>query len=332
MRIFGNPTSRRLRRALGLALVVCLAQALHAAAFPEMVSFGDSLTDVGNVAGVTEAGVAPVIDGYYKETHFSDNVIWDEILADYWGLPARTPGRWKSTTQTPRPKGNVWAWGGSEAAKGTVQPTGVTQPIPNLLTEVKTYLEVNTPDPKTLYTIWSGADNLLVGDKFGPKAAVKAVKTIEASMRLLQLAGARHFLVFNMPKMGDTPDAQSGGRIDEIAGDIYSISFNTALRNTVRKLRRDRTFTARITVVDAYHELVQAVNSVKTTGTYTPSFFVPGPPVTITNVTGMALDVFQSTGTFPTNYLFWDDVHPTTQGHQIIAGLALKALHKRQRH
>lgn len=25
-------------------------------------------------------------------------------------------------------------------------------------------------------------------------------------------------------------------------------------------------------------------------------------------------------------YLFWDDVHPTTQGHQVVAGLALKAL------
>jgi hypothetical protein len=38
--------------------------------FDNIIAFGDSLTDVGNVAGVTEPNVAPRINGYYQETHF----------------------------------------------------------------------------------------------------------------------------------------------------------------------------------------------------------------------------------------------------------------------
>lgn len=312
--------------ALGIVWFLFSARCALAQPFNQIISFGDSLTDVGNVAGLTEPGFSPVINGYYEETHFSDNILWIETLSDYWGLPSRTPGRGDSTTLPPEPKGNTWAWGGSEAAKGSVQPTGVIEPIPNLLNEVQQYLETHIPTQNTLYAIWSGADNLLVGGKFGPKAAKEAVQAVETAMRKLERAGARNFLIFNMPRLGDTPSAQSGGRIDIIAANLYSDSYNTALKKTLRKLREDPSFAAEIYFVNAYTELVLAVDTVKNGGVYTPKFFVPGPPVVISNVTDEGLVYFNSTGTFPTNYLFWDDVHPTTQGHQILAGLVLKAI------
>lgn len=53
---------------------------------------------------------------------------------------------------------------------------------------------------------------------------------------------------------------------------------------------------------------------------------VPGAPVTITNVSDKALDYFQTNGTYPDGYFFWDIVHPTTQGHALVAGLALQAM------
>lgn len=311
---------------LCVALLFAMPQSGFARHFRNIISFGDSLTDVGNVAGVTTPGVSPVINGYYLETHFSDNIIWIETLANFLKMPPRTPGRGDSTTLPPLPKGNTWAWGGSEAASGSVQPTGVTEPIPNLLTEVDQYLAANQTKKHTLYAIWSGADNLLVGGKFGPQAANDAVQAVVSAMRILEITGARHFLVFNMPKLGDTPSAQSGGRIDQIAANIYADSYNRFLRRALRELRRDRSFSAKIYFVDIYKELVNVVDTVKSGNVYTPSFFVPGPPVAISNVTGEALDVFEGTGTFPTNYLFWDDVHPTTQGHQVVAGLALQAI------
>lgn len=298
----------------------------HAKPFHEIIAFGDSLTDVGNVAGLTEPGVSPVINGYYQETHFSDNIIWIETLADFWKLPARTPGRGSSTTLPPLPKGNTWAWGGSEAARGSVQPFGVIEPIPNLLLEVDQYLAANAPKRNTLYAIWSGADNLLVGGNFSPKAAKKAVKAVVSAMKRLQQTGANNFLIFNMPRLGDTPSAQSGGKAAVIAANIYSDAYNKALRKALKKLCKERHFAKNIYLVDVYSELVVVVDTVRNGGTYTPSFFVPGPPVAISNVTDEGLDFFNATGTFPTNYLFWDDVHPTTQGHQVVAGLVLKTI------
>lgn len=313
---------------LGITSFLWIAQMGFAQPFNEIIAFGDSLTDVGNVAKLTEPGVAPVINGYYLETHFSNNILWIETLANYLGLPARTPGRGSSTTLPPETHGNTWAWGGSEAAAGSVQPSGVTEPIPNLLTEINQYLAANLPNAETLYTIWSGADNLLIGGQFGPRAAKKAVKAVKAAIQRLERAGARHILIFNMPKLGDTPSARSGGKITEIAADIYSYSYNKALRQTLRKLSHSKHFNAKIYFVNVFTELVRVVNTVNNGGTYTPSFFVPGPPVAINNVTDEGLDFFNLNGTFPTNYLFWDDVHPTTQGHQVITGLVLQAVGK----
>ncbi|MGH8048927.1 MAG: SGNH/GDSL hydrolase family protein [Chthoniobacterales bacterium] len=297
-----------------------------AAPFSDMISFGDSLTDVGNVAGVTTPGYAPVIDGYYQETHFSDGVLWNETLASYWGLPARTPGRVALPPLSAATTGNTWAWGGSEAGSGTVQPTGVTVAIPNLLTETADYLSVNTPDSSALFTIWSGADNLLVGGAVSPSAAAAAADAVKTAMQQLDGAGARNILVFNMPKLGDTPYAIAGGPIVIAAVNVYALSYNAALDTAIAELRADPLFHSQIYFADAYTLLKDIADTVNADGTYTPDFFVPGAPVTINNVTSMGLDYFDTNGTYPANYLFWDDVHPTTQGHQVIAGMALKAV------
>ncbi len=311
---------------LGMASMFFMAKPGCTEQFNSIIAFGDSLTDVGNVAGLTNPGVAPVINGYYQETHFSDNVIWVEVLANYWGLPPRIPGRGNSTTLPPEPAGNTWAWGGSEAATGSVQPPGVTEPIPNLLTEIDQYLAANVPSSETLFTIWSGADNLLIGGQFGPQAAKDAVEAVKTAILQLEHAGARHILVFNMPQLGDTPSARSGGPIDIIAADIYSYSYNKALKKTLKRLIRDRHFRAKIYFVNVFSEFLLVIKTVNNGGTYVPRFFVPGAPVAISNVTDEGLVFFDTNGTFPTNYLFWDDVHPTTQGHQVIAGLVLRAL------
>ena len=294
--------------------------------YDDIISFGDSLSDVGNVVGVTDPGNAPLINGYYQQTHFSDNIVWVEWLANFWNLPTRTPGRGNVTTLPPQPNGNVWAWGGSEAASGTVQPDGVNEPIPNLQLEVSQYLANNTVNPNALYTIWSGANNLLVGGKFGPQAAADAVDSVKDVLKTLEAAGARHFVVLNMPKLGDTPEAQAGGVIDETIANEFATVYNDVLEAVLFELRHDPLFDADIFDVDTFSELELVVDTVKSGEPYTPDFFVPGDPVTITNVTDQGLDFFNNTGTFPPGYLFWDDIHPTTQGHQVVAGLVLRAV------
>jgi hypothetical protein len=119
---------RNLLRAVLCSLL--LAGVVQAATFTDLITFGDSLCDVGNVAGITTPGIAPLVSGCYQETNFSDNVIWNERLAAYWGLPARTPGR---DTWGPMPaalSGSTWAWGGSESSANSASPSWVTYPTP----------------------------------------------------------------------------------------------------------------------------------------------------------------------------------------------------------
>ena len=303
-----------------------LVGAVRAAPFSDLISFGDSLSDVGNVAGITNPGVAPLINGYYQQTHFSDNVIWNETLAAYWGLPARTPGRVAYGPLAAALSGNTWAWGGSESSANAVSPSWVDYPIPGLLMETSSYLANFTPSSTTLYSIWSGADNLLVGNSPSPAAAESAVDAVKTAMTDLENAGARNFLIINMPKIGDTPYAQTNGPEYIAAANVYSTSYNTAMTSAIADLRADPAFLATIYFVDVYTPLEQVVASVAATGSYSPDFFVPGAPVTITNVSDKALDYFQANGTYPDGYFFWDIVHPTTQGHALVAGLALQAM------
>jgi phospholipase/lecithinase/hemolysin len=313
--------------ALFVLVPMALCQPADAQTFSRIVAFGDSLTDVGNVAGITEKGESPRIKGYYEKTHFSDYWIWIEYLADYWGLPPTTPGRGSTTSLPRRPGGSSWAWGGAEAASGTVQPDGVTEPFPNLLTQVQSYLSYyNSLDPLALYVVWAGADNLLIGGSFGPLAAKKAVKAVITSMRKLERHGARQFVVLNMPSLSITPRAQEGGIVYETIAKIYTDSFNYFMKKYLKRLKDEPHFDATVYSVDAYAATQLIWDTVKDTGTYTPDYFVPGPPVVIENVTDEALDVYQSTGYFPENYLFWDGVHPTTQGHQMVAGKILQAI------
>lgn len=314
-----------LARYLLCALIFILPQSIYSKPFHEIIAFGDSLTDVGNVAPLTRPGFSPVINGYYLKTHFSDNILWIEYLADVWRLAPRSPGRGSSTSLPALPYGNTWAWGGSEAAFGSVQPTGVTEPIPNLLSEVRQYLAANTPREHTLYAIWSGADNLLIGGKFSPKAAKRAVNKVLGAISVLAKEGAVNFLIFNMPKLGDTPSAQSSPSTI-MAADTYSHFYNKFLRDGIKKLKKEFGTQKRIYLIDVYEELVLVVDTVKRGETYVPNFHIPGPPVAITNVTNEAIKYYNINGKYPTGYLFWDDVHPTTQGHQVIAGLVMKLL------
>src|SRR5262249_39774777 len=127
------------------------------------------------------------------------------------------------------------------------------------------------------------------------------------------------------PKLGDLPAVQSN-ILARIAADIYTYSYNYELSKELKKLQKNSSFKAKIFFVDIYSELESAVNMVKKFGSYTPDFFVPDPSVTISNIGYTGIDYYENSGIFPANYLFWDEVHPTTQGHQLIAGLILKSL------
>src|SRR6266536_3488274 len=95
VRVFQHCLSRRLRQilmattmVLGLSLVPVLAAA---GPFREVLVFGDSLSDTGNVLAVTEPVLAEAIpiSPPYFQGRFSNGPVWVDILAERLDLPLR---------------------------------------------------------------------------------------------------------------------------------------------------------------------------------------------------------------------------------------------------
>ena len=110
----------------------------------QIVAFGDSLIDTGNVFAATGQPPAPYFDG-----RFSNGPIWVEYLAGRLGIAAPTPSL---------SGGTDYAWGGAETGFGL--SVGGT---PNINSQVATFLAGNTLSATQLVVIDGGANDFFNG-------------------------------------------------------------------------------------------------------------------------------------------------------------------------
>ncbi len=247
---------------------------------PQLVVFGDSLTDSGN-AFIASGGTMPPPQ-YYYEGRYSNGEVWVERL-DHLGFAAPTPSL--------APGGGTnFAFAGAETGQELVPP-GMT-------TQVASYLSAHTPSATDWFSLFGGANNFFSGqtDPTVPAADVAAL------VQTLYDAGARKFLVLNLPPLGQTPGFRESPL--EVPMDALSQGFNTALAAHLVGLRSNPEIT--IQELDVYGLLTTCIANPGDCG--------------LTNVTEPAFDA--GTGEVvgnPDEYLFWDNVHPTATGHQILA-------------
>ncbi len=169
---------------LGAALAFTPANAGTAKAasamFDQVIVFGDSLSDVGNVGRAT--------DGY----------LWDEHVAGAYGLKLLPSSQ----------GGTDYAYGGAHID----QDVGKT---PSLPTQVNTYLTANPKaDAKALYVIWGGGTDVFATEQ-DPGSATSVIDTgvadTIAMIRTLYKAGGRTFVIGNIPRTDLTPHIQVQG-------------------------------------------------------------------------------------------------------------------------
>lgn len=180
---------RHLAGAIGAALL--FSAGAHADGFQQVVSFGDSLSDNGNVSILSRS---PVV------TRFTTNpgTVAVENIAKYFNL-----------SLTPSLAGGTdYAFGGARAA--------IANPVPATSTQIQQYLTANggKANPNALYTMWIGANDLLAaaGNPATAQVTVATAATNEvAQIKALQAAGAKTIVVFNLPDVGKTPAALSQG-------------------------------------------------------------------------------------------------------------------------
>ncbi len=208
-------SSSHARRGLSASVIVFLLLlcAGRASAYTQLVVFGDSLSDSGNVFA-SSGGLIPIAP--YFDGRFSNGPVWVETLASQLGLSA-----------TPSLSGGTnYAYGGARTG-----PAGDTPP--SLVDQADTYLidVANVADPGALYVVAGGGNDARDADTAATVANISDIITD------LVTAGAASFLVANVPDLGKTPEAINDG--NEAAASALAASVNLDLQLALADLRVD---------------------------------------------------------------------------------------------
>lgn len=178
-----------------VALAFSLSVAADALSFSGIYTFGDSLSDVGNLCPVPACTAAPYYPG-----RFSNGPVWVEELAAGLGFTLTA-----SNT------------GGNDYAVGGATSSGVRN------SQVPGYLTANggVASSTALYVLLAGGN-----DGLGGGSPITAANNVVAAINNLKGAGAQNFLVGNLPDLSLTP-----ARYGNAAAQLFSTTFNAALQS-----------------------------------------------------------------------------------------------------
>lgn len=286
-----------------VAILAVSVSVARADSFSGMVNFGDSLSDVGNIHDLTTAiyplhAIVPAAP--YYNGRFSNGPVWVEQLAGLMGLPVPTPSR---------TGGMDYAYGLAHSGTGNTELV-----IPNVQTQINDWTANNTSSATQLFTVLGGATDLFdaIGDAGDQSAiAVTAANNIVAGLQSLYNDGARNILIANLPDLGLVPSYHNTP--DQSQATALSNTFNSTLTAGMGNL------TAASPGLNLYS---LNLNSLFNSAIANPAAYG------LTNVTDAAHTGdpdYEGTGSVvpdPSGYLFWDEVHPTTLGHAMVAQAA----------
>lgn len=286
--------------------------------FTSIVIFGDSLSDTGNVAHLTydKYGLrvpGPIAD--YTDGRFTDGFdtqpaaqtysgVWIEQLAE--SIPS------KPEVKNSLDGGTDYAFGFATTGSGTSvlafgSGNAFSVNVENIGQQITDYLATHPRiTPKTLFVVWGGANDLINATSEDDIIDAGINQTLNIQ-RLID-AGATQFIVPNLPPLGLVPRL-NGSPATSIPATAASALYNEVLGGGV-SLILDFNWTRHLHI--AQFDVFGLFKSV-----------VAAPAdYSLANVTassqGMPVD--------PDTYLFWDDLHPTTHGHNILAVTAARLL------
>ena len=299
--------------AIAAAFLVSTPARGAAQEYSEVVVFGDSLSDSGNAFALRAAAATPPdlgLDGLLIPSapyargghHFLDGATWVEQLA----RSLRVSGSARPAFQSSSAVARNFAVGGARAREDGINV--------NLPAQVAAYLERTggTASPTALYVIAVGGNDVRDalfafsrGQDGGPILAA-ALGSIAQTITALSAAGARTFLVWNVPDIGLTPALRMSGPAAAQGATNVSFAFNTPLAAILGQISRALP-AVRIVSFDAFGLLRSIVADPAAYG--------------MSNVT--AACVMPNEPPFacgqPDEFLFWDGIHPTRATHAIIA-------------
>lgn len=259
-----------------------LASAATASSFSSIVVYGDSLSDNGNLFLVSGQPGAP-----YFEGRRSDGPVAVEQLAAMLGASLADFAWIGATTGI-----------GNYADSGTTTNTGAFS-LPGMQAEFAgTQASLGPYLADGLFIAWGGANDFLAASPFDttPQEVIaRGVGNLLGIVSALQGLGANTILVPGMPDLGLTPYFQGLGPIAAGQASAITDAFNAALRSNLPSgvLYYDTATLLRTMVAN-------------------PSAFG------FTNVTAPCFNG-ATVCPNPSQYLFFDDFHPTTATDAFVA-------------
>lgn len=281
---------------LAAAFPQVAAAQIPAAQIPvdHMVVFGDSLSDNGNLYAAVQWPAPPTYslgrstDGADTYPASAISGLWEEQLASLLGLPTPQPDLAKSA-------GLNFSFVGAESGDIANSATGPY----GMALQVQKYLQQNPANISTaLHVFWGGTNDVF--DYPNPLAsAVGSVENISGQISSIAAAGGKYFVWLNLSPLDLSP--RGAGRADVAAA---TAAFAASMQDAITTLHASHPDIV-IVPVDIYSLFKQVIQAPAEYG--------------LLNVTTAS----QGYAVNPDLYIFWDDLHPTTRMHQIIANLAM---------
>jgi phospholipase/lecithinase/hemolysin len=290
----------------------------HAPKYTSVVIFGDSLSDTGNVAHLTQDkyGIRiPGPDADYTDGRFTDGPdtlppaenyvgVWIEQLAEMF--PS------KPEIKDSLDGGTDYAYGFATTGAGTGVFTfgpsdSLSVNVDNIGQQISDYLATHPKiDDKTLFVVWGGAIDVLYATSSDDVVNAGINQTLNIQ-RLID-AGATQFIVPNLPPLGLVPRL-NGSPTTSIPATEASELYNQVLGSGLAILNDiDRGRRLQLMQLDVFALFNRIIAS--------PSKYA----LVNDSASSQGVDVD------PDTYLFWDDLHPTTRGHNILAVTAERIL------
>lgn len=280
-------------RAAVAAAIAATAPVAMAISFTNVFSFGDSLSDTGNISQATGFPPAPYTPGRFTGD-FQDGTpgqVWVEYVSAHFG----------GSSVHSLAGGTNYAWGGARTG-----PDNAGLP-PSLLDQHNFFLNDvgGSADPDALYTVFGGGNDVRDND------IATSVGNIRTIIENLAAAGARNFFVPTLPDIGMTPEALAGDAPGGPSAVISaaSVQFNTDLTAMLDDLEATLGITiARLDLFATFNAVIDDPGAFGLANASDSCF------------TGTALcsDV--------DSFLFFDGIHPTAMGHALVGSLAIDAI------
>lgn len=318
---------------------ICISP-LYAEDITEIVVFGDSLSDTGNLYVATmldpDEDLFPASPPYYYG-RFSNGLVWVEYLAQLMDkkvptsslaevaeemgvevpIPPEISGEETSVTN--------YAWGGAETGYGLSARDTL-----NIGVQINSFLASNQPNKNQLFIIWAGSNDFSNESLPDPEVIVDNIINHIRTLALASPDEKLRFMIPNLPPLGQTPRAQCLGSLygSEIPliFDEVSIAFNIFLNTKLNELRKElknlysiEIILHKLDVFSLFQKMI--IDPAFTNVTDTVRIGNSPCPLEVTDPGNDVVDEEDAGG-----YLFFDAIHPTTKAHELIAQEALELI------